>query len=300
MVGLVITFLTSSLRRASFLAALGLFTGLAPTVVLRADPPAAEVQVQANLTYKSGDTLSDYEKERCQLDLYLPAGKKDFATLVWFHGGGLTGGTKDDASVADLARSLARSGLAVAAANYRLSPKAKFPAYIEDAAAAFAWVHGNIDAHGGDPQRVFVGGHSAGAYLTLMVGLDSRYLKRHGLETSSIAGLVPLSGQTLTHYTIREERGLPKETLIADEAAPIHYARKDAPPMLVLFAEHDMPMRVEENRLLVAALKAAGNTGVTGRLIADRDHGSIADNIAKPDDPVRAVVVEFVSRPARP
>ncbi len=262
--------------------------------MLRAEPASCEVQLRPNLAYKSGDALTDYEKERCKLDLYLPAAKTAFPTLVWFHGGGLTGGTKDDVFTTNIVRSLVQSGIAVAAANYRLSPKAKYPAYIEDAAAAFAWVRAHIATHGGDTNRVFVGGHSAGGYLTFMVGLDARYLRPHGLDTSVIAGLIPVSGQTLTHYTIREERGLAKSTLMADDAAPVYHARKDTPPMLVLFAEGDMAMRVEENQLLVAALKSSGNTRVTARLIPDRDHGSIAERIARLDDPVRAAIVEFM------
>ena len=266
---------------------------LALPAAVASDPAALGVNLLPNLAYKSGDGRTDYEKERCKLDLYLPVGKKAFPTLVWFHGGGLTGGLKDDSFTTNIVRSLVQSGMAVAAVNYRLSPKAKYPAYIEDAAAAFAWVRTNIAAHGGNPNRVFIGGHSAGGYLTFMVGLDERYLRPYGLDSSAIAGLIPLSGQTLTHYTIREERGK-KSTLMADDAAPVYHARKDTPPMLVLYAERDMAMRIEENQLLVAALKSAGNTRVTARLIADRDHGSIASNIPQPGDPVHAAIVEFI------
>lgn len=269
-------------------------TCLTPSVGFAADSVAQEIQLLPNLAYKTGDALTDYEKERCKLDLYLPVGKPACPTLVWFHGGGLTGGTKDDAFTTNIVRSLVQSGVAVAAANYRLSPKAEYPAYIEDAAAAFAWVHTNIVIHGGDPKRVFIGGHSAGGYLTFMVGLDDHYLRPHGLDISAIAGLIPVSGQTLTHYTIREERGLAKSTLMADDAAPVYHARKDTPPLLVLYAEHEMAMRIEENQLLVAALKAAGNTNVTARLIANRDHGSIAGNIPQSGDPVHAAIVAFI------
>ncbi len=251
------------------------------------------VSVQQDIAYKSG-TLSEYEQQRCKLDLYLPEGRAGFPILVWFHGGALQTGTKDDEFNMRIARRLAEEGLGVALANYRLTPNAKYPSYVEDAAAAFAWVHAHIAERGGDSSRVFVGGHSAGAYLALMIGLDTRYLRQCGLETTAIAGVIPVSGQTMTHYTIREERGLPKERIFADEAAPIHYARRDAPPMLVLYADNDMPARAEENHYLAGALKAAGNSSVVERMIEGRDHGSIAGSIPKPGDPTAAAMLAFV------
>jgi acetyl esterase/lipase len=247
-----------------------------------------------DLPYKPGTVLTDYERDRCKLDLYLPEGATGYPTLVWFHGGGLTAGRKDDDFTARIARSLAQAGVAVAAPNYRLSPKAPYPAYVEDAAAAFAWVQSNVAAHRGDPRKIFVGGHSAGGYLTLMVGLDSRYLRAQGKDTPAIAGLIPVSGQTMTHYTIREERGLNKQSIIADDAAPIHHARKDAPPMLVLYADKDMALRVEENQYLVAALKAAGHPRIEQRMITGRDHGTVAEYIAREDDPAARAILDFV------
>lgn len=254
----------------------------------------------ADLPYKRGDKLTDYERERCKLDLYLPAGAKAFPTLVWFHGGGMTGGVKNGKDTVALARSLAASGVAVASVNYRLSPKATYPAYIEDAAAAFAWVRAHIAEHGGDAQRVFIGGHSAGGYLTFMLGLDARYLRAHGLELTAIAGLIPVSGQTMTHYTVRKERGIGMFTITADEAAPVFHARKDTPPMLVLYADKDMAARAEENAYLVATLKGAGNTNVTGLLQHDRNHGTIASRIAETGDPARQAILEFIEAPSKP
>ena len=128
------------------------------------------VEVLENIPYRSGAGLSDDEKAHCQLDLYLPAGGKSFPTLVWFHGGGLETGDKKD--TAALARSFAQIGIGVVSANYRLSPKARYPSYVEDAAAAVAWTHAHIVEHGGDQDQLYVGGHSAGGWLALMVGLD--------------------------------------------------------------------------------------------------------------------------------
>ena len=265
-----------------------------PRCTFSAEPTVNAVTILKEIAYKSGTALSEYEQERCKLDLYLPNSRTGFPTLVWFHGGALKTGSKDEEFNVRIGRRLAEAGVAVAMANYRLSPKAKYPGYVEDAAAAFAWVRGHIAEHGGDPQKIFIGGHSAGGYLTFMIGLDARYLRRHGMETTAIAGLIPVSGQTMTHYTVREERGLDKDIIIADEAAPVHYVRMDAPPMLVLYAEHDMPARAEENQYLVATLKAAGHKHVAQQMIAGRDHGSIAGNIPQPGDPAAEAILSFI------
>ena len=164
--------------------------------------------LQAQETYKTVKDISyipagetdGYRKERCKLDVYYPVGKKDFPTIVWFHGGGLEGGGKH------VPEMFMNQGFAVVAVNYRLSPKAQNPAYTEDAAAAVAWAYKHIEEYGGSPRRVFVTGHSAGGYLTLMVGLDKSYLQEYGVDADSIAAYLPISGQTVTHFTIRKER----------------------------------------------------------------------------------------------
>lgn len=256
---------------------------------------APAVTVKKDIPYRRDFGLTEYEGQRCKLDLYLPQSGTGFATLIWFHGGALKNGSKDEEFSVRIGQALAGSGLAVAMANYRLSPRAVYPAYIEDAAAAVAWVRASIGQHGGDSRRLHVGGHSAGAYLALMLGLDGRYLEKHGFGTDAIAGLIPVSGQTMTHYTVREERGLPKDTIIADAAAPVHHVRRDAPPMLLIVADNDLPARVEENQLLLAALRAAGHRSSTLRSVADRDHGSIAGNIAVPGDPAAQAILSFVN-----
>ena len=263
---------------------------------------SAEPQTVKNVAYKGEATLTELEQQRCRLDLYLPAEQPAFATLVWFHGGGMTGGTKDDASTVKIAQSLARAGVAVAAANYRLSPKATFPAYIEDAAAACAWVQKHIAEKGGDARRVFVGGHSAGGYLSAMLAMDARYFQRHGLAPTNFAGYIPVSGQLMTHYTVRAERGISRFNITADDAAPIRFARSDTAPLLVLYADKDMATRAEENRFFVSVLQAAGNKRVTELLVKDRNHGSVGNNIANDGDPARAAILDFIrtGSPATP
>lgn len=254
---------------------------------------AAGPAVVTNLAYKSGADLTDYERERCVLDLYVPAGSH-FASLVWFHGGGLTAGGRDGKETRAIAQRFAEEGIAVAAPNYRLSPGAKFPAYIEDAAAAVAWVRGRIGAYGGDSNRVFVSGGSAGGYLTSMLAMDASYLRRHGFGPEALAGFIPVSGQMMTHFTVRAEQGLATNCITADVAAPIFHTRPDAPPMLILMGDHDWPARLEENQYFVAIQKIAGHRGVELKVIPDRTHGTITGRIPDPGDPAQAAMLEFI------
>lgn len=260
-------------------------------------PSAADagVRVIPNVAYREGE-LSDYEKERCKLDLYLPEKARNFATIVWFHGGGLTEG--DKRGTAAMAKRFARDGIAVAAANYRLSPKVKYPAYVEDAAAAVAWTMRHIAEQGGDPKKVFVSGHSAGGYLTAAIGFDPRFLQAHGIKTEAIAGLIPVSPQVFTHYTIRQERGIVdyKTRAIIDEAAPTYHARKDAPPVLIFVADKDMATRPEENAYFVAMLKNLKHPDATLMVIPDRTHGSVGGKMKDPDDPAYKATVDFITR----
>lgn len=213
------------------------------SAALHAAEPAYTEQL--NVSY-AGNSTDAYTLERCKLDLYLPAGKKDFPTVVWFHGGGLESGNKDGAR--KFGRSLAEEGIALVAVNYRLSPKVVYPAYIDDAALASVWVLKNIAAHGGDPARVFISGHSAGGYLALMLALDESRFAKIGAKPSDFPGYIPISGQTVTHFTIRKEKGLKRENVTVDEGAPLRHVRKDIQPMLLITAERETEWRRASKR----------------------------------------------------
>jgi acetyl esterase/lipase len=138
---------------------------------------------------------------------------------------------------------LKEQGFAVVSVNYRLYPRVKCPGYIEDAATAVAWVFRNIAKYGGNPDAIFVAGHSAGAYLTFMTGLDKRWLNVHNIDADRIAGLIPLSGNAITHMTVREERGIPNTQPLIDEYAPLHHVRPDAPPVLLMTGDREMEIK---------------------------------------------------------
>jgi pimeloyl-ACP methyl ester carboxylesterase len=196
-----------------------------------------------------------YIAQRCRLDIYYPDNIHDFPTVVWFHGGGLTGGEKH------IPEALKQQGLCVVAVNYRLSPRASCPAYIDDAAAATAWVFNHIEAYGGNPNAIVLAGHSAGAYLSAMIGLDKRRLKAHNIDANRIAALFLLSAQTITHFTIRKERNIPGTQPVVDEYAPLFHVRPDTPPIYLMTGDRELEMlgRYEENAYLWRMLKLTGN-----------------------------------------
>ena len=178
-----------------------------------------------------------------------------FATIVWFHGGGLTGGNKE------IPTALKEKGVAVIAVNYRLYPKIKAPKYIEDAAAAVSWVFNNIENYGGDTSLIFISGHSAGGYLASMIGLDKTWLKTHNIDANKIAGLIPFSGHTITHFTVREERGISGTQPIVDNLAPLFHVRADAPPLTLITGDRELELlgRYEENAYLMRMMKVVGH-----------------------------------------
>lgn len=212
---------------------------------------------ESNIPYYS-ETVNqsdNYIAERCVLDIYYPKGVKNFSTIVWFHGGGLTGGNKF------IPEALKGKEVAVVAVNYRLYPKVKAPAYIEDAAAAVAWTFKNISKYGGDSSLIFISGHSAGGYLAMMVGLDKQWLTKHDIDANKIAGLIPFSGQTITHFTVRQERGIKDTQPVIDDLAPLYHVRADAPPLLLITGDREMELlgRYEENAYLMRMMKVVGH-----------------------------------------
>lgn len=199
--------------------------------------------------------LDSYINERCVLDVYYPKDSANFATVVWFHGGGITGGNKE------IPEALKDKGIAVIGVNYRLSPKISAPKYIEDAAASISWVFNNINSFGGDSTLIFISGHSAGGYLAAMVGLDKTWLLKHHIDANNIAGIIPFSGQMITHFTIRNETNISSSKPIIDNFAPLYHVRDDAPPLLLITGDRELELlgRYEENAYLMRMMKVVGH-----------------------------------------
>ncbi|WP_295771439.1 alpha/beta hydrolase [uncultured Mucilaginibacter sp.] len=233
---------------------------------------AQEYDTQRNVSYYADGNGDAYKNSQCRLDIYYPKNKKNFATVLWFHGGGITGGSKE------IPAALTQKGFAVIGVGYRLSPKVKAPAYIEDAAAAIAWAFNNIAKYGGNNKLIFVSGHSAGGYLGMMATLNKQYLKKYNIDANSIAALIPFSGQAITHFTVRQERGIKDVQPIIDEYAPLYHVRADAPPMLLITGDRELELlgRYEENAYLLRMMKLAGNKQTRLYELQGFDHGGMA------------------------
>ncbi|MEM8668983.1 MAG: alpha/beta hydrolase [Planctomycetota bacterium] len=261
-----------------------LFLGLVSLPALAQDSNGGRAyQLRQDLSYRDGDDLTEYMRERCKLDVYHPADKKAFSTIVWFHGGGLKAGKK---SIPD---PLKKQGIAVVAVNYRLHPQVTAPTYIEDAAAAVAWTFKNIERFGGSSDRIFVSGHSAGGYLTSMVGLDKRWLAKHDVNADRIAGLIPYSGHTITHFTVRDERGISGKQPIVDDLAPLFHVRKDAPPLLLITGDREKELlgRYEENAYLWRMMQVVEHPNCQIFELDGYDHGGMAK-------PAHPLLLDFV------
>lgn len=217
-------------------------------------------------------TEDTYALERCKLDIYYPKDVQDFPTVVWFHGGGLSGGHKY------IPEELKVCGMAVVAVNYRLLPKAQFTDCLEDAAAATAWVFREIQKYGGNPRKIFLSGHSAGGYLVNMIGLDKRWLNNYRIDADSIAALIPFSGHAISHFAYRQSRGMKDTQPSIDEFAPLYYVRPDAPPLIIVSGDRELEMlgRYEENAYFWRMMKVAGHKESYLYELGGYDHGSMA------------------------
>ncbi|MDD5349213.1 MAG: alpha/beta hydrolase [Chthoniobacteraceae bacterium] len=235
---------------------------------------------ETNLPYYEGEALAKadaYQKETCKLDIAYPTDVPGFATLIWFHGGGLTEGARYFPDIKD-------RGIAVVAVSYRLSPQAPLPSFLDDAAASTAWVLRHIEKYGGDPRKVFVSGHSAGGYLAAMIGMDPRWLAKNGISNRQLAGILPVSAQVTTHFHVKKLRGDTGESLrpVIDEYAPLYYAAKDLPPICLITGDRrvEFKSRVEENDLLAATLRNLGHPRVEFYEMGGLDHGSVVRGAA--------------------
>lgn len=232
---------------------------------------AQEYAEALNIPYR--DAGNEYALERCKLDFYYPQGEKDFVTVVWFHGGGLTGGSKS------IPEELKRNKLAVIAVNYRLLPKATLSDCIDDAAAAVAWTFKHIGEYGGDVKKIVVAGHSAGGYLTNMIGLDKKWLKKYEIDADSIAALVPFSGHAISHFAYREAKGMKTSQPSIDEFAPLYYVRPDASPLIIISGDREMELlgRYEETAYLWRMMKVNGHKNVYLYELDGYDHGAMVN-----------------------
>lgn len=191
---------------------------------------------------------------RSYLDIYLPD-DTPHAVFIYFHGGGIEAGSKGFANT-DF---FLQNRIAVVCPNYRLYPTAKYPEFIEDAAEAAAWVKNNPQFFDGC-SNIFIGGSSAGGYLSMMLYFAKDYLGKCGLSSQDFSGFVLDAGQPTTHYNVLRERGQDTRQVVVDEAAPLYHITDYAgePPVLIFVAENDIPNRFEQTILLRSTMKQFG------------------------------------------
>lgn len=264
-------------NRAPWALPFVVLAGLAGTPARAGD----KVEVVPDVAYADGGS------DRQKLDLYLPEGKKDFPVLVFFHGGGFKGG--DRKAVAAVGNALAAHGVGVASVGYRLFPDAKHPHQAEDVAKAFGWVRKNIAERGGDPGRLFVGGHSAGGTLAALLASDEQFLKGAGASAKDIKGVVLLSGT----YRLGDNRAdIFGDADARKAASPISHARSGLPPFLLAYAENDNPGAEEQTKAFAESLKQNGVESIVF-LAKDRDHRTLASKVDG-EDPTSARVLAFI------
>lgn len=222
-------------------------------------------QVYRDIPY--GDDPSDALRT---LWVSIPRSGQDFATVVWFHGGGFV------ADKHECPAELYDGRHAVVEVRYRISPAAKAPAYHHDGAASLAWVLSHIADYGGNPGKVFTGGMSAGAYLAAIVGMDPRWLQPYGFAPRNLAGLLLISGQMSTHFQVKDDLAYPGNRYlpVIDELAPLSYLAVDLPPILMVTgdADQDIPARPAENAYMAASLRAMGHPHVECYHLSGHDH----------------------------
>ena len=269
---------------------LSILGGLLLTLAAASTAGQTGITAHRDLDYVDG---VDYADDKDTLDVLMPMGATNAPVIVFFHGGALQSGNKSTGAL--LASTLVAEGIGVVTANYRLSPGVMHPAHMEDATAAFAWTTRHIAEYGGDPDRVFVGGHSAGAYLAALMTLDPSYLKTHGLTLSAIRGALPVSPFLYVEETARDRPktvwGTDEKVWLAASVSP--YVGAGKPPMRLIYADGDDDWRRAQNERLKTALSKAGSTVDTVE-IADRTHVSSMTKMGDTGDATVKQIAAFI------
>ena len=221
--------------------------------------------------------------------------------ILFVHGGSWNSGSPADYGF--VARGLAPEGFVVVLAGYRLHPRVRFPAMLEDTAAAIAWTRENVARHGGDPDRIVLMGHSAGAYNVVMTALDRQWLGREGLPDDAVAGVIGLAGPyDFYPFDSDSTRASFGDAPDPERTQPVNFVRADAPPLLLLTGEADTTVKPRNTRALASAMAEAGGPAWSG-FFPGKDHADILLTLASPwrrDRTVLDRVVTFAREPSVP
>jgi acetyl esterase/lipase len=287
------SFLRSPLTIAAGMALALAVAACSPATLLNVTAPSGGVETRAAIAYA-------HQPDR-QLDVYAPASACGAPVVVFFYGGSWETGSRDMYHFLGLA--LARRGVIVMIPDYRLYPEVRFPTFMDDAAAAVAWSRANAQRFGGDPAHLFLMGHSAGAQIATLLALDPTYLRRAGMEPSSLAGVIGISGPydflPLTDPTLQIIFG-PEETW--PRSQPINFVTPSAPPMLLATGTADETVYPRNTVHLAARLRDAG-VPVEERFYDGIGHIPTIGAFAWPLEflaPVRQDVMDFIAARTNP
>jgi len=240
-----------------------------------------EVEAHKDIVYTEG-APEDVSKHK--LDLYLPKDKKNFPVMIFLHGGFWRSG--DRSWYALLGNRFAKAGIGVVVPSYRLMPKNPHPAQIEDAAAAFAWVHSRIHEYGGDATRIYLTGHSAGGHLASLLALEPAYLKKYDISPAAIRGVASMSG-VYNVGTLREFQAAD------DDPSPIHHVHPQAPPFLLTYCQWDYLDLPKQARDFAEQLRKKF-VGVKVEYIPGENHISEIIDTLKDADPTAKALLDFI------
>jgi acetyl esterase/lipase len=245
---------------------LGAFDALAPR-----DPGAA--RVARDVAYGEGP--------RRRLDVYAPNVRQEaLPVIVFIYGGSWDSGDKDDYQF--LGTALASRGFVTVLPDYRLVPEVRFPAFIEDCAAAVRWTSDHVSEYGGDPRRIVLVGHSAGAYNAIMLALDAHYLRDAGVQASAIRGAAGLAGPyDFFPFDVPATQNAFGQVADPDVTQPILFARADAPPLLLLWGQDDTTVGPANIASLESAMRAAGGM-VEAKTYENVNHVGIMLALSRP------------------
>ncbi|MEJ6579887.1 MAG: alpha/beta hydrolase [Akkermansiaceae bacterium] len=250
--------------------------------------------------------------KRQVLDIYLPedAEGKSLPVMFWIHGGGWQAGDKSDVGLKP--KVLTQRGFVFVSTNYRLLPEVTMDDLIRDVAKSLGWVHRNIAKHGGDPKRIFVGGHSAGAQLAALICTDDRYLKKEGVTFDVLKGCVPVDGDTYDipkiimtaehrktlyggkMYTFghRQKFGNDPEKHV-DFSAVTHVEKgKGIPPFLLLYFSGNPDTRAQAEILATNLKVEEIPVRAFGKI--DTNHSRLNNDLGKPDDSATEAFYKFL------
>lgn len=249
--------------------------------------------------------------ERQVLDITAPKDAKNLPVVFWIHGGGWQAG--DKSLVQEKPRMFVDRGFVFVSTNYRLLPKVEMETIFRDVAKSIGWVYKNIAQHGGDPNRLYVMGHSAGAQLAALMCIDDRYLKTEGVPFSALKGCVPVDGDTYDVPAIIETaetrlrvhgEPMPKNghrikfgndpEKHKDYSAVTHVAKgKGIPPFLILYVA-DHPDTSAQARRLAKVLKESEIPAIAFGA-KETNHSKLNDNLGTPGDPATKAVDDFLA-----